>query len=89
MPLQDPYHCTDSQMQHQANDVSFSEGGVGEGVATEGHVILSDLLVPPIFSQCLHWWACKVDPWALYTEQKCALQAHKRCHLYANPAGAF
>lgn len=39
----------------QANDLTFSIGGVGEGGATEGHRVLSDLLVPPISSQCLRW----------------------------------
>lgn len=73
----------------QTHNFTFSLGGFGEGVATEGHVVLSDLLAPPIYSQCLHWWACKVDPWALYTEQKCASQPHKSHHLYANPSVGF
>lgn len=85
MPFRDPYRCTAPPMQLQTNDFAFSIGGVGEGVATEGHLILSDLLVPPIYSQGLHWWACKVGPWAPYTEQKCASQPHRRRHLYANP----
>lgn len=52
---------TDPQIQLQTNDLTFSIGGVGEGVATEGRLILSDLLVPPLSSQCLRWGAPKVD----------------------------
>lgn len=55
---------TDSQIQLQTNDLTFSIGGVGVGVATEGRLILSDLLVPPLSSQCLRWWAPRADTWA-------------------------
>lgn len=64
--VRDRRRCTHSQTQLQTNDLTFSIGGVGGGVATEGHLTLSDLLLPPISSQCLPWWARKVDTWALY-----------------------
>lgn len=38
----------------QTNDSILSMGGVEGGVATEGPVILSDLLIPSALSQYLH-----------------------------------
>lgn len=40
-------------------------------MATEGPVILSDLLIPSALSQYLHWRAFKVDTWAIYGAEVC------------------
>lgn len=61
----------------QTNDFTLSMGGVGGGVATEGPVILSDLLIPSALSQYLHWRAFKVDTWAIYRAEVCLRRRQK------------
>lgn len=62
--------------------------GVWGGVATEGLVIWSDLLIPSALSQSLTGGRLK---WThgQYMEQKCASDQDKRHHLYANVLWGF
>ena len=63
-------------------------GGVGGGVAAEGPVILSDLLIPSTFHNTSTGGRSKWTQ-GQYTEQKCASAADKGHHLYANALWGF